>query len=122
MYEADYDCIISSYMKREIGRRKDYFTEVYDCEVCHNDTLVYCENKSECPSGTISYEKWICLSCGHTVASEACNDCEEHMPYSEFNYIFAQAYTDTEKYLFLCKNCGQRLRESEYGSDYEIRN
>jgi len=121
VYEKDSDCAISTAMKRKIGRKRDLFLDIYECEACNNETLVYVANKEESPSCAYSQEKWQCLSCGNIVASESCNDCEEPMPYSEYYYTFAQSYTATEKYLFLCKKCGRKLRDSEYGVEYEIR-
>lgn len=120
VFESDYDCVISAEMKREIGRRRDCFTEIYECEKCNNDTLVYCINKNDDPNGVYSHEKWICFSCGNIVASESCSDCEAAMPYSEYNYTFAQSYTNTDDYMFLCRQCGEKLKNSEHGVCYDI--
>ncbi|NFI54971.1 hypothetical protein FDA48_00980 [Clostridium botulinum] len=110
MYEQDFNCIISTHMCREIGRRKSVIRNIYECENCNNETLIYSE---------IS-DKWVCLTCGNTIASIICYDCGDELPYSEYNSTFAQSYIDTEDYMYLCSECGKKLKESEYGVEYEI--
>lgn len=120
VFENDYNCIISKEMKREIGRRRDIFTDVYECEVCDNNTLVHCVNKDEDPDGMYSNEKWICFSCGNILRSITCDDCGDPVPDSEYNYVFAQSYYKAEDYQTLCKKCGDELERSEFGVCYQI--
>ncbi|MCD2347244.1 hypothetical protein [Clostridium guangxiense] len=112
MYNEDFNCVISTHMCREIGRRKDVLRNIYECENCNNDTLIYSEVLGE----------WICLSCGTHISSITCDDCGDEVPNCEYNYTFAQSYTDTEDYMYLCNSCGKKLKDSEYGyCEYEIR-
>ena len=49
-----------------------------------------------------------------------CEDCGEEIPDSPYNYVLAQSYYDSDNYMFLCKECGKKLYESEIGVEYEI--
>lgn len=118
VFNHDFNCVITEKMKREIGRRKDEFSEIYECNNCNNDTLVYCENNDHDPNGEYSFGKWICLSCGKIISSIDCDDCGEPLPTEA--KIFAQSYDNTDDCQVLCKECGNKLKKSEYGSYYEI--
>ena len=118
VFKQDFDCIISEKMKREIGRRKDIFTEIYECKICNYDTLVYCENSDQDPNEIYSSGKWICLSCGEIVSSIDCDDCGEPLPFSA--KIFVQSYDNVNDYQSLCKKCSDKLESSEYGCCYEF--
>ncbi len=111
MYEQDDNCVISTQMKREIGRRKRLLQRVYECEECNNDTLIYSE----------VFNEWICLACGNQVCATYCSDCGDVIPDSEYNYIFAQSYIDADDFMFLCIECGNKFKDDEYSVEYEIR-
>ena len=109
--DDDFYCVISAHMLRWIGRRKAIFQNIYECQICNYDTLIYSEVSDE----------WICLVCRNRTSCSTCSDCGDRIPDSEYNYTFAQSYTDTEDYKYLCKECGKRLEDSEYSCEYDIR-
>ncbi|HHY24201.1 MAG TPA: hypothetical protein GX527_08205 [Clostridiaceae bacterium] len=109
VYEDDYNGIIQAHMLREIGRKKDYFNSaVFECKNCNYDAMILTD-------------KWQCLVCGYEFQGTIyCEDCGEEIPDSPYNYVFAQSYYDSDNYMFLCKECGKKLYESEIGVEYEI--
>lgn len=112
IYDQDYNCIIESHMRREIGRRKHLITyAVYECENCGNETLIY----------SIVEEEWVCLVCGNKISNTiCCDDCAKEIPYCNYNYVLAQSYYDTENFHYLCKECSKKLKESGFGCEYEF--
>lgn len=109
IYDEDCNSIISEHMLREIGRRKEYLDGlIFECEKCNCEMLIFTD-------------KWQCLACGYEIFETiSCDDCGKDIPYSNYNYILAQSYYDANNFYYLCRECGEKLRESEFGMEYEI--
>lgn len=110
VYDDDWNCIIQEHMLREIGRRRDNFnSEVFPCPSCNEDAVILID------------KKWQCLACAFEIYDTiACDHCCKDIPHSEYFYLFAQSYTNAENYHYLCKECGEKLRDSELGVLYDI--
>lgn len=111
LHEADYGCITSQNMLREIGRRKHLFlSRVFECPECEYDTLVQLENR-----------EWKCLVCGHSVTDSInCDECGDEIPNSDGFYEVAISDTCADDFKFLCPNCAKEYRTDEMYIGYRI--
>ena len=120
LFEEDYDCIISSEMKREIGKRSTIFNEIYECERCQNDTLVHFVKNLKLAHDVEIEENWTCLSCNNTLDNIMCCDCGDDMPNSSYNFTHIQWYDNSDDYKYLCGKCGKAFKENNDSSYYDI--
>ena len=111
LHRVDNNCITSSDILRNVGRRKHLFmSRVFECPKCEYDAVIQLYNG-----------EWTCLVCGDTVAESIyCDECGDEMPDSPRFYRTAISDVDTGDYKFLCSSCTDLYREEEAYIGYEI--
>lgn len=103
--ENDQACITSTFIVRELGRRKDKLTfPVYICPECDHKSVVFI------PQG----DYWECLCCNKTFSGMSyCDECGDPIPSDNKIAQLVMSDYDTEDYKYLCPNCASKAKESE---------
>lgn len=108
--DNDQSCITSTYIMRELGRRKGkLYHPVYECPDCDCNAVVYLPKQ----------DNWKCLCCNKTFGEPSyCEDCGNLMPCGLST--LAMSDYSTEDYKYLCQRCASKARESEEYIDYTL--
>lgn len=100
--------IISSYIKRQSGRRKEISElRVIVCPSCWGDLLIFDEK----------IEKWFCCECGDNFYSKYCEECGEYYPDEESYFCELTRYNATDdetEIIEVCRFCPKENEEKYY--------